>query len=898
MVSNPHQNSEENRLILAIKEEQINVAPENTVEVHVAVINQSPAEDYVDILVKGVPSDWTTIDTPVVHLAAGEAKQVIITVQPPSVPQSRVGQYPLDVSAVSQSNPNRSATARSILTVAAYQSRGRIGIMLGSIHFSISPGSSITIPILLQNRGLEEDNFRLSVEGIPASWISTNSALTQLEPSSSKEIQITIRAPRSPEADAGRTPFKIKFASQDFPDQVAEVECILTVSAFSQFSASLQPESLQAGQTGNLIINNEGNTLATYDLSFQSAADTLLFEKGLPVARPGSPPEAQQVEIAYFEIPQGDKFQIAPGDKGIYPFRSRLRARPIIGNEQTYPYTVKVLSNDNKSIDLPGEVSETGLIPPWLVATSVIGLLTLCLFILIPINTMRNSAIATQTAAFNLTQAALSGQADSDGDGLLNSEEVTLGTDPLLADTDEDGLSDGDEINTYKTDPLIPDTDEDGLADGEEQRYTTNPLNPDSDGDLLTDGDEIERRTVPVDPDTDKDGLNDGLEVDLGTDPIQQDSDRDGLLDGQENQTCPRLLTPDSDSDGIIDGNDLEPCNPNNPALTGTAIVSNPTLVATNLPTQIIVITATLPPPTNIPPTNVPTNIPSNTPVPTNPPVPTGTPVLPSLQGIMLYESNRDGNSEIYAWNLGNQSMLRVTNNSAVDIQPALAPDGLRVVYVSNQNGNNEIYLTGLDRRAPVNLTNNPNDDQDPTWSPDGNWIAFTSNRDGNQEIYIMRSDGSEVRNLTSNVGNDFAASWFSVRRLLGTEDWITFTSTRDGNLEVYKVRPNGTGLENLTRNPANDYSPSGNANGLLITFVSDRDGNPEIYTMTDSGGATRRITNNFAQDLDPTLGPNEDWIAFSTDRDGNLEIYAIGVDGGNPYNLTNNPAQDRTPAW
>jgi len=165
-------------LILAIKEEQIVLPPESKIKVHVAVINQSTEDEYVDILVKGLPSDWTTIDHPVVHLHAGEARQVILTVEAPPLPQSRIGQYPLDVHAVSQDDPTRKAFASSILTVAAYQSRGRIGVMLGSIHFSISPGSSINIPILLQNRGAEEDSFRLSVKGVPANWVSTNSTLT------------------------------------------------------------------------------------------------------------------------------------------------------------------------------------------------------------------------------------------------------------------------------------------------------------------------------------------------------------------------------------------------------------------------------------------------------------------------------------------------------------------------------------------------------------------------------------------------------------------------------------------------------------------------------------------------------------------------------------------------
>jgi hypothetical protein len=46
-----------------------------------------------------------------------------------------------------------------------------------------------------------------------------------------------------------------------------------------------------------------------------------------------------------------------------------------------------------------------------------------------------------------------------------------IGTDPTNPDTDEDGLNDGEEVNTYNTDPTNPDTDEDGLSDGEEVNF-------------------------------------------------------------------------------------------------------------------------------------------------------------------------------------------------------------------------------------------------------------------------------------------------------------------------------------------------------------------------------------------------------------------------------------------
>jgi HSP20 family protein len=45
-----------------------------------------------------------------------------------------------------------------------------------------------------------------------------------------------------------------------------------------------------------------------------------------------------------------------------------------------------------------------------------------------------------------------------------------------LADTDGDGLSDGDEVNTYTTDPILADTDGDGLTDDVEVKLVGRTL--------------------------------------------------------------------------------------------------------------------------------------------------------------------------------------------------------------------------------------------------------------------------------------------------------------------------------------------------------------------------------------------------------------------------------------
>lgn len=83
------------------------------------------------------------------------------------------------------------------------------------------------------------------------------------------------------------------------------------------------------------------------------------------------------------------------------------------------------------------------------------------------------------------------GEVDSDGDGILNIVEVELGINPLSADTDEDGISDGDEINQYGTNPILIDTDFDGVEDFHELILGFEPLKKDSDDDGIEDGDTL-----------------------------------------------------------------------------------------------------------------------------------------------------------------------------------------------------------------------------------------------------------------------------------------------------------------------------------------------------------------------------------------------------------------------
>lgn len=85
---------------------------------------------------------------------------------------------------------------------------------------------------------------------------------------------------------------------------------------------------------------------------------------------------------------------------------------------------------------------------------------------------------------------------DYDLDGLTLDQEYDYDTNPFSSDTDEDGLTDYDEIFIYGTNPICRDTDCDGMSDGTEIECNLNPNSPDSDGNGISDDSEITIQTV------------------------------------------------------------------------------------------------------------------------------------------------------------------------------------------------------------------------------------------------------------------------------------------------------------------------------------------------------------------------------------------------------------------
>ena len=176
---------------------------------------------------------------------------------------------------------------------------------------------------------------------------------------------------------------------------------------------------------------------------------------------------------------------------------------------------------------------------------------------------------------------------DDDDDDLNTVTELLLGTNPLLADTDGDGISDKLEIGELIDQPLDKDsdgtidalddtdntdTDGDGLSDTLEAKLGTDPKKSDSDGDGIDDNEEIGAdNTKPLDTDEngvinaldtddDGDGLLTQFESTIGTNPLSNDSDDDSIDDAKEiGEDHVNII--DTDSDGIINPLDADDDN-------------------------------------------------------------------------------------------------------------------------------------------------------------------------------------------------------------------------------------------------------------------------------------------------------------------------------------------------
>ncbi|HEX2451499.1 MAG TPA: BTAD domain-containing putative transcriptional regulator [Gemmatimonadales bacterium] len=234
----------------------------------------------------------------------------------------------------------------------------------------------------------------------------------------------------------------------------------------------------------------------------------------------------------------------------------------------------------------------------------------------------------------------------------------------------------------------------------------------------------------------------------------------------------------------------------------------------------------------------------------------------------------------------------RVAFDGALELDPAISPDGRVVAYASDQSGDMRLYVRqGAGGRAVPITQSVPGYHRWPRWSPDGSRIAFHAER----SIYVVPALGGTPQILVRAPPGGWVAqhAWSPDGRELAYVQNDTMFAT-----DV------ASGARRMITDTAG-FSPAWSPDGRWIAFASGNAaftfggtvyGSPlnlgnvapsSIWVVAAKGGAPVRVTDDAALNVSPAWLPDDGGILFVSDRNGSRDIYRAAFDpSGKPTSV------------
>ncbi|MBT8335907.1 MAG: PD40 domain-containing protein [Gemmatimonadetes bacterium] len=268
----------------------------------------------------------------------------------------------------------------------------------------------------------------------------------------------------------------------------------------------------------------------------------------------------------------------------------------------------------------------------------------------------------------------------------------------------------------------------------------------------------------------------------------------------------------------------------------------------------------------------------------------------------IAFVSDRDGNSDIFLFDLGRDSVVNLTAHPAMDYGFSWSPDGEALAFASDRDGNQEIYLLDIASGVVSRLTEHEARDGSPSWSPDGQQIAFVSRRHSDSgEIYVMNVDGGEVRRITDNDRYEEVPSWSPDGASLAFGALASAADAVDPTLQIFRVQLATRVESQLTFLAGHNSAPRWAPDGSAIFFygqVGEAFEGADIMVMAPDGTALRNLTNDGEPDWQPDPSPDGSRIVFARGPGEPLDLWVMRTDGTERRALFTNPGRDEQPKW
>ena len=282
--------------------------------------------------------------------------------------------------------------------------------------------------------------------------------------------------------------------------------------------------------------------------------------------------------------------------------------------------------------------------------------------------------------------------------------------------------------------------------------------------------------------------------------------------------------------------------------------------------------------------------------------------------------------SNLWIVNFDGSGMMPITTGDHNAFSPKWSHSGDMFTYKSNVEGRTQLYLYNLQNNSTQKLTNVQSSIGNVEWSPDDKYLLFNSfvesadprlikmpkkpkgadwnsppieiddmvyrydgggyRRSGNNQIFILPVEGGTPRQVSSLDKNPSSAVWLGTDKVLFSANLHDDSDFEPNNSEIHVLDINSGQVKQLTTRFGPDRSPAVSPDNSTIAFLGYDDKylgyqQNSLYVMDTDGSNVKLVSEGFDRNIS-----NINWMRdgkglyFQYDTEGMTKIASMSLSG------------------